>query len=49
MALMRHSDPRLTLQTYTDAQLLPTAAAIAKINETYLVFSPTSNAQIPIP
>ena len=28
MELMRHSDPKLTTKTYTDAGLLPTAAAI---------------------
>ena len=30
-ALMRHSDIRLTMKVYTDASLLPTAAAVAKL------------------
>ncbi|NBV24893.1 MAG: site-specific integrase, partial [Proteobacteria bacterium] len=32
MALMRHSDPRLTAKTYTDAHLLPKAQAVAGLN-----------------
>lgn len=32
MALMRHSDPRLTTKTYTDAHLLPKLQAVAGLN-----------------
>ncbi len=32
MALMWHSDPRLTAKTYTDAHLLPKAQAVAGLN-----------------
>ena len=32
MALMRHSDPRLTAKTYTDAHLLPKLQAVAGLN-----------------
>ncbi len=31
MALMRHSDMRLTMKVYTDAKLLPTDSAISKL------------------
>jgi integrase len=31
MQLMRHTDPRLTMGTYTDASLLPLAAALEKV------------------
>ena len=31
MNLMRHSDPRLTAQTYTDAALLPLSEAVARL------------------
>ena len=41
MELMRHSDMRLTAKTYTDANMLPLSAAIAKLPQITLVAKDT--------
>jgi hypothetical protein len=46
MQILRHSDIRLTMNTYTDDALLPTAEAIGKMPSFLCLAPPENNTQI---